>query len=178
MSEVYGIIKRHNGKINVISGVGAGTTIKLRFPTVQKIEEKISPAKQKYTGLFNIYIIDDEEYILETLQDFLSDLGHTVQTNTSPKQALSDIKKSHYDIVITDLSMPGISGLELAEQIKALDPAIQLILISGWALNLDESDLENRIDFVINKPFSFEKITYVLSEVGKKLLSARQNQSL
>ena len=73
--------------------------------------------------------------------------------------------------------MPGISGLELAENIKSINSRIQVILISGWSLNLNESDLENRVDFVLNKPFSFEKITFTLSEVGKKLAASNQKAS-
>ncbi|MBL7066420.1 MAG: response regulator [Candidatus Marinimicrobia bacterium] len=177
MSEVYGIIKRHNGKTYIQSEAGNGTTIKIRFPSAKQSVEKISAAAVAQTNTFSIYIIDDEEYILETLRDFLSDLGHTIHTNTDPRQALADIKKNTFDIVITDLGMPGINGLELAENIKSINPRIQVILISGWALNLNESDLENRIDFVLNKPFSFEKITFTLSEVGKKLAASNRKAS-
>ncbi|MGC9362930.1 MAG: ATP-binding protein [Fidelibacterota bacterium] len=174
MSEVYGIIKRHNGKITVQSEVGVGTTIKLRFPAVKQKAAATPTDHLDLTGTFSIYIIDDEEYIVETLKDFLSDLGHYVTTNTDPEEALDEISKQHYDIVITDLGMPGISGLELAEKIKALKPETQIVLISGWALNLKAQDIENRIDFIINKPFSFEKINYTLSEIEAKLLEIRQ----
>jgi signal transduction histidine kinase/CheY-like chemotaxis protein len=177
MSEVYGIIKRHNGKINVLSEVGNGTTIKIRFSSAKQSIEKTIDSSIEQPDTFSIYIIDDEEYILETLRDFLTDLDHTVHTNTDPKQALADIKKNSFDIVITDLGMPGISGLELAGKIKYINPRIQVILISGWALNLNESDLENRVDFVINKPFSFEKITFTLSEAGKKLAASNRKSS-
>ncbi|MBU1633377.1 response regulator, partial [bacterium] len=160
MSEVYGIIKRHNGKITVQSEVGAGTSIKLRFPAVKQRVDIVTESGFDLTGTFSIYIVDDEEYILETLKDFLADMGHRVQINTDPNDAIDDISKQAYDIVITDLGMPGISGLELAEKVKAIRPLTQVILISGWALNLKASDIKNRVDFVINKPFSFEKINY------------------
>jgi len=175
MSEVYGIIKRHNGKITVQSEVGAGTTIKLRFPTVKQKAEIVADSGFDLTGAFSIYIVDDEEYILETLKDFLADMGHRVQINTDPNDAIDDISKQAYDIVITDLGMPGISGLELAEKIKAIRPITQVILISGWALNLKASDIKNRVDYVINKPFSFEKINYTLSEIEEKLLVLCKN---
>lgn len=177
MSEVYGIIKRHNGKIAVQSEVGVGTTIKLRFPAVRQKTAVAPSDRLDLTVTFSIYIIDDEEYIIETLKDFLSDLGHHVTTNTDPEEALDEISKQHFDIVITDLGMPGISGLELAEKIKALKPETQIVLISGWALNLKAKDIENRIDFIINKPFSFEKINYTLSEIEEKLLKIRQKQT-
>jgi len=177
MSEVYGIIKRHNGKITVKSEVGAGTTIKIRFPSVKQKAEIVPDSGFDLTGTFSIYIIDDEEYILETLKDFLIDMGHRVQVNTDPNDAIDDISNQAFDIVITDLGMPGISGLELAEKIKAIRPLTQVILISGWALNLKPNDIKNRVDFVINKPFSFEKINYTLSEIEAKRLLLRKNSS-
>ncbi|MBN2600354.1 MAG: response regulator [Candidatus Marinimicrobia bacterium] len=177
MSEVYGIIKRHNGKIIVHSEVGAGTTIKLRFPAVKQRAEIVADSGFDITGTFSIYIVDDEEYILETLKDFLADMGHRVQITTDPNDAIDDITKQAFDIVITDLGMPGISGLELAEKIKAIRPMTQVILISGWALNLKASDIKNRVDFVINKPFSFEKINLTLSEIEEKLLVLRKNST-
>lgn len=169
MSEVYGIVKRHNAKITVQSEVGAGTTIKIQFPAFKKRKEVVADTGLDLTGTFSIYIVDDEEYILETLKDFLVDMGHHVETNTDPNGAIEDISKKAFDVVITDLGMPGISGLELAEKIKAIQPLTQIVLISGWALNLKPDDIKNRVDFVINKPFSFEKINYTLSEIEKKL---------
>jgi CheY-like chemotaxis protein len=169
MSEVYGIVKRHNAKITVQSEVGAGTTIKIQFPAIKKRKEVVADTGLDLTGTFSIYIVDDEEYILETLKDFLVDMGHHVETNTDPYSAIEDISKKAFDVVITDLGMPGISGLELAEKIKAIQPLTQIVLISGWALNLKPDDIKHRVDFVINKPFSFEKINYTLSEIEKKL---------
>jgi len=177
MSEVYGIIKRHNAKIAVTSEVGKGTTIKLRFPAIREKTRAIKQKEPDLKGKFSIYIIDDEEYILETLKDFLFEMGHQVETNTDPVKAIEDITRKAYDVVITDLGMPGISGLELAGKIKAIRPQTQLILISGWALNLKAEDIKNRIDFVINKPFSFEKITFTLSEIEKKLCADQSDSA-
>jgi CheY-like chemotaxis protein/nitrogen-specific signal transduction histidine kinase len=177
MSEVYGIVKRHNGGISIKSDVGSGTTIKLRFPAAQPKEAAVPLESSSGTTTFSIYIIDDEEYIIETLKDFLTDLGHLVHSNSDPEKAMAEIRKQPYDIVITDLGMPNVNGLELADEIKKFNPDIQVILISGWALNLKESDLRNRIDFVINKPFSFEKITYTLSEVERKIVTSDRQSS-
>lgn len=178
MSEVYGIIKRHNAKITVQSEVGSGTTIKIRFPAVKQQTTVLAESELDLSGVFSIYVIDDEEYILETLKDFLVDMGHHVETNTDPQDAIDDISKKTYDIVITDLGMPGISGLELAEKVKAIRPKTQVVLISGWALNLKSEDIKNRIDFVINKPFSFEKINFTLSEIEDKLRDQSHNSSI
>ena len=175
MSEVYGIIKRHNGRITVKSEIGDGTTIKIRFPSVKQTAEIVPKAGLDLTGTFSIYIIDDEEYILETLKDFLIDMGHRVRVNTDPKDAIDDISNQAFDIVITDLGMPGISGLELAEKVKAIRPLTQVVLISGWALTVKPNDIKGRVDYLINKPFSFDKINHTLSEIKKKLLPLHKN---
>jgi signal transduction histidine kinase len=173
MSEVYGIIKRHNGRIQVESEVGTGTTIKLLFPKSKRLEEEVASGKSGKVKALEIFIVDDEEYIVETLGEYLGEMGHAVHSSNSSVQALSDIKKTHYDVVITDLGMPVINGVELAGLIKKINPMIQVVMISGWALNLKSSELENRVDFVINKPFSFEKINFILAEVEKKIQSLR-----
>jgi len=171
MSEVYGIVKRHNGRIQVESEVGVGTTIKLLFPKARRPGEDVLTSKLKETKALDIFIVDDEDYIVDTLSEYLSEMGHTVHSSNSSERALDELRKAYYDVVITDLGMPGINGIELAEMIKKINSKVQVILVSGWALNLKSSELENRVDFVINKPFSFEKINFILAEVEKKLQS-------
>jgi len=170
MSEVYGIVKRHNGRINVDSKVGKGTKITLHFPSVKKLSVDVASAKPTETSPCRILVIDDEEYILSILYDLLIDLGHTVTTMSSAHKALNDFKENNYDIVITDLGMPEMSGQELTEKIKKINNSTQIILITGWALNMDENKyLDKTVDFIIKKPFSFKKITYTISEAVSKI---------
>ncbi len=175
MSEVYGIIKRHNGKINVKSKVGTGTTITLNFPGVKRITSNIASALPTETSPCRILVVDDEEYILSILNDLLTDRGHTVTTMSSAVEALNDFKENNYDIVITDLGMPGMNGQEMAEKIKSINNSTQVILISGWALNIDENKYPGKtIDFIIKKPFSIEKVVYTISEAVSKLKEVKK----
>ena len=170
MSEVYGIVKRHNGRINVNSKIGKGTTITLRFPGVKKLSNDAVSAKPTETSPCRILVINDEEYILSILYDLLIDLGHTVTTMSSAHKALNDFKENNYDIVITDLGMPEMSGQEIGGKIKKINNSTQVILISGWALNIDENKyLGKTVDFIIKKPFSIEKIVYTISEAVSKI---------
>jgi two-component SAPR family response regulator len=143
----------------------------LLFPKTRRPGEDVLTGKLSETKALDIFIVDDEDYIVETLSEYLSDMGHTIKSSNSSEGALAEIKQANYDVVITDLGMPNINGVELAEMIKKINSRIQVILISGWALNLKSSELENRVDFVINKPFSFEKINFILAEVEKKIQS-------
>ena len=68
--------------------------------------------------------------------------------------------------------MPEMNGLELASRLKNINPSTQIILMSGWGLNLDERDTANIVDFIISKPFSIEKIIYTISESTARIKKA------
>jgi len=171
MSEVWGIIKRHNGRITINSHVGKGTTIRLFLTLAEKpVEKDVAQVCQEIAPC-NIMVVDDEEYILEIMKELLTELGHTVTTFSSAPQALEHFKNNSYDIVLTDLGMPEMNGLEMAAKIKECKPKTLVIMMSGWGLNLDEKNTSNIIDYIINKPFSVEKIIFIISESTAKIKS-------
>ena len=171
MSEVWGIIKRHNGRITITSHVGKGTTIRLYLTLAEKPVEKDAKPVTKQIAPCNILVVDDEEYILEIMKELLSELGYTVTTFSSAPLALEHFKNNHYDIVLTDLGMPDMNGLEMATKIKEINPKALVVMMSGWGLNIDEKSTGNIIDYVINKPFSIEKIIFIISESTAKIKS-------
>ena len=169
MSEVYGVVKRHSGTIEVQSEVGAGTTFTLTFPV--HIPEKVKEDEvEPDVGSLRVLAVDDEEFILETLQDVLEETGHHTTGYNSPVEAIKNFGRNQYDVIITDLEMPEMNGQAFAEKIKALDPAIPIILLSGWFIDLEEEkDLAKVIDFTLPKPFSVKDIQKVLAKaVGLK----------
>ena len=174
MSEVYGIIQRHNGRIEVKSTIGKGTGILLRFMAARKAEIQTTVEEVNSSRPCRILVVDDEAYILEVLDELLSSMGHEVKTNSSAMAAIQDFKKYPYDIVITDLGMPEMSGHEVAAKVKALHPRTQVIVVSGWALNMEiEDKARQTIDFVISKPFAIETITKVIFEAVSKYYSLK-----
>ncbi len=173
MSEVYGVIKRHRGAIEATSKIGKGTNITITLPSgepVLKTDEKESE-EDKY--LSRILIIDDEEYILDMLEELLEDQGHSVTTSSSTSNGLELFQKSNFDVVITDLGMPEMSGWEVAERIKKMNSAVSVVLLTGWALNLEAEKIkENGVDFTLQKPFKEENL-YQLIHDAKKLKDQR-----
>ncbi|MCK9244309.1 MAG: response regulator [Candidatus Marinimicrobia bacterium] len=169
MSEVWGIIKRHSGQITINSKVGKGTTIRLLLTLATKPTAKPPDSKSNQIVPCNIMVVDDEEYILEIMKELLAELGHCVTTFSSALTALDNFKKNQYDIVLTDLGMPDMNGLEMATKIKDINPKTLVIMMSGWGLNLDENNTRNIVDYIINKPFSVEKIIYIISESTAKI---------
>jgi signal transduction histidine kinase/ActR/RegA family two-component response regulator len=169
MSEVWGIIKRHNGRITINSHVGKGTIIRLFLTLAEKpVEQDIAQINRQIEPC-NILVVDDEEYILEIMKELLTELGHTVTTFSSAPKALDNFKQNRYDIVLTDLGMPEMNGLEMATKIKEFRPQTLVIMMSGWGLSLDEKNTSNVIDYIINKPFSVEKIVFIISESTAKI---------
>lgn len=172
MSEVYGVVKRHEGRIGVESEIGRGTQVTLSFPVAEEKPEEAVPEEIREFTSSRILVIDDEEYVLDVIKDVLTDSGHHVTGFTSAQDGITHFRERHQDIVITDLRMPQMSGQEVARRIKRIDEKTPVILLSGWAVNLEEEkDLEKVVDFAITKPFSVEGIQEVVTRAT--LLSRR-----
>ena len=113
-------------------------------------------------------MIDDEESIRKLLADVLVQLGHHVTTAAGGMEGIEEFQTGDYDIVFTDLGMPEVSGWEVAEQIKALDQSVTIVMVTGWGSELDEDSLKDRkIDFLISKPFQVSQIAEVVSKAMK-----------
>lgn len=170
LSVAYGIISRHGGKIDVNSIYGKGTTFTISLPGHAEkpgIEKEcFSTTRIQKT---NILAIDDEEVIRELLTNILARFDSNVTTAADGMSGIEIFQAGKYDIVFTDLGMPEISGWEVAQRIKALDPNVKLILLTGWGVELDEKELrEKKIDAVINKPFQIEQIVKAVSNLSQK----------
>ncbi|MCK4420067.1 PAS domain S-box protein, partial [Candidatus Aerophobetes bacterium] len=125
LSTSYGIIKRHKGYIKVESREGKGTTFTINIPIPLEIpqdEEKLKDLEKVPSR--KILVIDDEEGVRDVLEGILKSEGHRVTLAETGKKALEEFKKTHFDLVLTDLGMPEMSGWELAKKTKEIDPAV------------------------------------------------------
>ncbi|EQB63842.1 MAG: GAF sensor hybrid histidine kinase [candidate division Zixibacteria bacterium RBG-1] len=171
LSVAYGIISRHKGEITIDSQEGKGTTFKIRLP-LQEItaEAKETPSPKILDRKMRILVVDDDPNIQDILQDILSLEGHQVQLAPSGDDALKLFKSSDFEVVITDLGMPGMSGWELAKEVKKSKSKIIVILITGWRAQLDTDKIkESGIDFILPKPFHIEQIKEVLHQTAAKI---------
>ncbi|NOZ08792.1 MAG: response regulator [FCB group bacterium] len=176
MSEVFGVVQRHNGEIKVSSQEGKGTQFTLRFPLSKKRPAVLKQRGKENFIPLNILAVDDESYVLEVLSTLLVRFGHTVTTHLSAGDAIKDFSENEYNLVITDLGMPEMSGKEVAAKIKSVRPGIPVILLSGWAMRAeDDSSIQSVIDIVVSKPFTVEEIEEavyqsmkIANPVGKK----------
>jgi PAS domain S-box-containing protein len=169
LSVAYGIISRHSGKIDVYSEQGKGTEFIIRIPgrtgITQQEKANVIPHKPEEA---NVLVIDDEESIRDLLADILVQLEHHVTTAAGGMEGIEKFRAGDYDVVFTDLGMPEVSGWEVAEQIKAMDQGVTIVMITGWGSELDEESLKDKkIDFVIPKPFQVGQIAEALSKATK-----------
>lgn len=164
LSVVHGIIKSHKGAIFVESELDKGTTFTILLPVVKnlKIEkEKPSVLIKKTTEKARILLIDDRDYISKMIKNMLSEIGFEVTIFNNSIAAYEHFENNSqvYDLVITDRTMPDMTGLELSAKIKEKNKKIPIILITGQGHNLDTRQLEQAgIDKLIRKPIMFNEM--------------------
>jgi len=180
MSLSYSIITRHQGTISVDSQEGKGTTFTIMIPTerVKKIEEGEFKEFSKKERKANILVIEDEEDIKNLLSDILTSDGHKVTTASDGKEGIEVFKKGSFEIVFTDLGMPGMSGWEVASSIKKLCPEVIVIIITGWGIQHDkDKQKKSGVDMIVNKPFKLNHLLKLIRdalEAKDKIKSHRQ----
>ncbi|HXK19958.1 MAG TPA: ATP-binding protein [Polyangiaceae bacterium] len=137
LAVVHGIVRDHDGAIAVESSVGAGTSVEVFLP--EHLGEpsaiQVSPAALPRGNGERILIVDDEEALCVSLTHLLTRLGYQVTAKTRPEAALELFREAPQDfaLVLTDLTMPGMTGLELARQLLELQPSARVALMSGFS---------------------------------------------
>ncbi|MCX5855515.1 MAG: PAS domain S-box protein [Deltaproteobacteria bacterium] len=136
LSVVYGIVRDHSGVINVASEPGKGTTVSVYLPLVETVE-LIQKSKPELIagGSERILFIDDEPALVEVGSIMLTSLGYYVTSKTSSIEALEvfRVRPYDFDLVITDMTMPNMTGIELAQKIMRTRPGIPIILCTGFS---------------------------------------------
>jgi CheY-like chemotaxis protein len=166
LSMSYGIIKRLGGEIEVKSIVGHGTIFTIILPVGLEGKEEVTVSSFIKNGReARILVIDDEETVRSVLFRILSEVKHRVTVAENGEEGIRLFKEGGFDIVLTDLGMPGISGWEVGKTVKKMSPRTPVGMITGWGMEVDQATIkENGIDFVISKPFQFNQILKVIDE--------------
>jgi len=171
LSQVYGFIKQSDGDILVDSKVGDGTTITLTLPRT----EVAAPAEQSFTasqGLpvsaGRVLIVEDNADVGEFACQLLSDLGFTATLASTAEEALSHLEPADasFDVVFSDVVMPGMGGLELGKIVREKWPNLPIVLTSGYSHVLAE---KSRHGFpLLHKPYSVDGLAESLAEARRK----------
>ena len=140
LSVIHGVVTRYNGTITVESVVGEGTTFELRFPLIkaESSEEAAPSAPAPPRGTECLLLVDDEPALLQMYQKVLAKYGYTVEGRTNSTEALELFRQTpdRFDVVITDQTMPQMTGAELSEAILQIRPEMPIILCTGYSASL------------------------------------------
>ena len=179
----FGIIRRHEGAVEVESELGSGTKFKISLPKATVQEDSIvqEPEKRLPEKLSTnaprtfdhnqpkILVVDDEEAVRELLRDLLESEGFRVYLAPGSREALGLFEVNQFDGIFTDVGMPGMSGWELAHAIRQRNETIPIAVITGWGEAVGSNEQkEARVDWVVTKPFRAERISELAEEICKR----------
>lgn len=176
LSVVHGIIKAHNGAICVKSRLGRGTTMEIALPLAEKqtsLQPPLNPSVS--SGNEHVLLIDDEAQIVNSHKQSLQRLGYTVTAHTNSIEAMQSFlsQPDQFDAVITDMTMPDMTGDQLARRIKSTHPQIPVIICTGYSEKLTDNTIKSAgIELCLMKPVSRNDFANAL----RKVLDARKKK--
>jgi signal transduction histidine kinase len=168
LSIVYGIVTRLGGEITVESTQGVGSVFRLWLPKTdaRSAESREGPPAPGGGRGIRVLVVDDEPEVRQVLTDMLTLDGHAATACSDGATALRLLDTESFDLVLTDLGMPGLDGWEVARAAKQRYPAMPIGLITGWGDWIDTADAEQRgIDILITKPFQLRDIRESLQRI-------------
>jgi PAS domain S-box-containing protein len=170
LAVVHGIVQSHGGAITCTSSPGKGTTFHLYLPEIMSEESVVRLHEERPlpTGTEHILFVDDEPILVELADKMLSKLGYTVLTRSSSFEALELFRKDpdKYDLVITDMTMPGMTGDRLARKLLEIRHDIPIILCSGYSEHISEDKAKKMgIREFVMKPFEIKLLADTIRKV-------------
>jgi PAS domain S-box-containing protein len=169
MSVTYGIITRHDGKIDVESKVGKGSTFTLKLPMpLETVHPVVKPERNREIKVknLNILVVDDEQDMCETLSNFFIKEGHKVKSVNSGTDGISLLKSEDFDLILCDLVMPNVTGRDVIKALDTLDKRPKVGLITGWRYEMEDVEKEDlKVDFVMRKPFKLSEIRREINNI-------------
>lgn len=169
LSMVYGIIQRHEGRIEINSKLNEGTTIKLFFKAIDPVEIPALDSNHEFDKRLKVLCIDDQEETRELLKNLFNDMKHEVKIVDSGTAGIKEFSSANkkgrgYDVVITDLGMPIMDGKTVALLVKTESKKTKVILLTGWGAFLNSDD-HPEVDYILRKPVTINDINKSLKSL-------------
>jgi PAS domain S-box-containing protein len=175
LSVSYGIVKEHGGRIHAESRKGRGTTFVVRLPIRHEKDEQVPIEANQSVSLAappghsgRVLVVDDEPMIVDLLIDILRDLGHGIDTAANGQEAWKKASENAYDLVITDVRMPGMNGIELYRKLLAQRPEMKnhVIFITGDLIDSDTANFLAQVEArAIAKPLEVAQVIEAVTEL-------------
>jgi len=171
LSGVYGVVKAHGGFVEIQSEAGAGTTVEMYLPVSEEAcRERADATDEIVRGSGRILLVDDEEMLLVTTSALLEALGYSVVTRNNGVEALDYFRGNgkSVDLVILDLVMPKMNGYDCFAGLKQIDPAVKVVICSGYSTDSDvDAMIDNGVVAAIKKPFNLKLLSRVIDKAMK-----------
>jgi CheY-like chemotaxis protein len=174
LSMVWAIVQNYDGAIECKSDPGVGTTFRIYLPPADPVVDSVQRGSPKQTpnadnGHEVVLLIDDEKDIIKISREVLQTRGYRVITARSGEEGIAKYLENHVDLVLLDISMPGIGGVKCLRQIINLNPEAKVIIISGYLCNgRVEEAMTLGAKALLTKPFSFEELGTTVRKVLEK----------
>lgn len=167
LAMVYGIVSRHGGEILVDTKEGAGSTFTIRLPVGRRpLPAPVARVPVLGAASVRVLVIDDEPFVRDTLGEILRQQHHDVVVADDGASGLARFQEEAFDLVMTDLAMPGMSGWQVAQAVKAARPQVPVVLVTGWGVEVQADELQTHgVDRVMTKPFRYEDVQEVVASI-------------
>ncbi len=169
LASVYGIVKNHEGFINVYSKKGQGARFEINLPASGRVVPNKEKTREKFVkGKETVLLVDDEDMIIDVAQRMLEKLGYKVFAARDGREAVEVFRKhkDKIDAIVLDMIMPKMSGGEAFDRIKEIKPDIKVLLSSGYSINGQASEILNRgCHGFIQKPFNLQSLSTSLRSI-------------
>ena len=170
LSMTYGIISRHGGSIAVESELGRGSTFRLSLPRSSDLQPEAPSHRREAPPVRSLrcLVVDDEPPVRAVIADILESAGHTVVQLGDGGEAISRFAAERFDLVVTDLAMPRVSGWQVARAVKQTAPNVPVFLVTGFGVELTPDERRaHGVDLVLVKPLQIQEILDAVAEVSR-----------
>jgi len=163
---VYGIVRRHDGMIEIESGPGRGTTVSILLPLYR---EQGRPPRRETVGVMerplHILVVEDEPLVRQVIEVYLKEDQHVIETAVNGREGLEKYRAGTFDLVLTDRAMPEVNGDVLASEIKKINPHQPVILLTGFGdLMSGAGEKPEGVDLIVSKPFTLNSLREAITK--------------
>jgi CheY-like chemotaxis protein len=163
---VHGAVRRHGGHVSIESRIGEGTKVTISLPPASASSTRdADDGESTRVGLLRVLVVDDNPAVRAVVEAFLVGDGHEVEIAANTGEALQKIQDGRYDLILTDQSMPGQSGSDLASAVKKASLNLPVILMTGFDLDRDSIEDSGAVDLVLHKPLTRAALRAALATV-------------
>jgi GAF domain-containing protein len=172
LSVTYSIVSRHGGTIAIESEPGHGSLFRLSFPRAAQAQPPAPaapPVETPAVRALRCLVVDDEPPVREVIGDILESAGHSVVSLGDGAEAIAHFAAQRFDLVVTDLAMPRVSGWQVARAVKQIAPQVPVFLVTGFGVELSPEERRTHgVDLVLVKPLQIQEVLDAVAEIAAR----------